>query len=188
MTEQQTAGAVTLPGQRVRLREFTSADLDGVSRLVGDDRVTRYLSFDARNSDQARDMLRGILDRAAQQPRTEYYLAVTPVNDDQLVGFTRLAFTGVHAAKLGYAIAHDHQRHGYAGDAVRTMLGFAFGPLGRHRVSAAIGPDNVASLAVVERIGFTREGILRDHVFTNGAWRDSVLYSMLAHEWANGHR
>lgn len=102
----------------------------------------------------------------------------------ELVGFARLAFAGVQSAQLGYAIAHDQQRRGYATDAVRTMLDFAFGPLGRHRVSAAIGPENVASLAVIKRVGFTREGVLRDHVFTNGAWRDSVLFSILVDEWA----
>ncbi|NIJ14516.1 RimJ/RimL family protein N-acetyltransferase [Saccharomonospora amisosensis] len=183
MTSQQATERVALAGQRVRLREFTDDDIDGVCSLVGDDRVTWYLSFNSRDRDQARDMLTGILERAQQQPRTEYYLAVTPLDDDQLVGFARLAFAGVQAAKLGYAIAHDHQRRGYATDAVRTMLDFAFGPLGRHRVSAAIGPENAASLAVVERVGFTREGVLRDHVFTNGAWRDSVLFSILADEW-----
>jgi [ribosomal protein S5]-alanine N-acetyltransferase len=51
-----------------------------------------------------------------------------------------------------------------------------------HRITAAIGPENAASIAVVKRLGFTREGCLRDHVFTNGAWRDSELYSILAHE------
>ncbi|WP_308283159.1 GNAT family N-acetyltransferase [Pseudonocardia nigra] len=63
------------------------------------------------------------------------------------------------------------------------MLGFAFTRLELHRVSAAIGPSNARSIAVVERLGFTLEGRLRDHVFTNGAWRDSLLYSILSGEW-----
>ncbi|MEU4670976.1 GNAT family protein [Amycolatopsis sp. NPDC023774] len=53
---------------------------------------------------------------------------------------------------------------GYAPDAVRSAPDFA-GPLDLHHVTAAIGPDNVASPAVVERLGFVREGV-RDHVFT----------------------
>ena len=63
------------------------------------------------------------------------------------------------------------------------MLRFAFTTLGRHRVTAAIGPENEASIRVVKRLGFTYEGHLRDHVFTNGAWRDSLLYSLLEHEY-----
>lgn len=175
---------VELTGRLTRLREFVSDDLDDTLAIVGDDRVTRFLSFDSRNRDQAAAMLTGALLRARHTPRTEYYLAVTPSADRRLIGFARLGLAGVEAAKLGYAIAADHQGRGYATDAARTMIDFAFGPLGLHRVSAAIGPDNAASLALIRRLGFTEEGRLRDHVHTNGAWRDSVLFSLLSHEWA----
>jgi ribosomal-protein-alanine N-acetyltransferase len=85
--------------------------------------------------------------------------------------------------KFGYAIAADHWGHGYATDAAETMLTFALRTLGLHRITAAIGPDNAPSIAVVKKLGFTREGRLRDHVLTNDAWRDSELYSILTHEW-----
>ncbi|MEJ3745252.1 GNAT family protein [Actinomycetes bacterium KLBMP 9797] len=64
------------------------------------------------------------------------------------------------------------------------MVNFAFGELGLHRVSAAIGPENAASISVAQRLGMRYEGRIRDHVYTNGAWRDSLLYSILEHEWA----
>ena len=63
------------------------------------------------------------------------------------------------------------------------MIEFGFRELGLHRISAAIGPDNVASFAVVRKLGMQYEGRLRDHVFTNGAWRDSLLFSLLQPEW-----
>ncbi|WP_084211456.1 GNAT family N-acetyltransferase [Pseudonocardia acaciae] len=173
-----------LTGVLTRLREFRLDDVDDAFAVLGDDRVTRTLSFDSRTPGQVRDMLAGAIERAAARPRTEYYLAVTPLAGDRLVGFARLGLTGVRAAKLGTAIAADHWRLGYARDAVTTLLGFGFGRLDLHRVSAAIGPGNEASLAVFTRIGFRYEGRLRDHVFTNGAWRDSLLYSLLAHEWS----
>jgi RimJ/RimL family protein N-acetyltransferase len=46
-----------------------------------------------------------------------------------------------------------------------------------------MGPDNEASIAVVKKFGFCYEGRLRDHVFTNNAWRDSLLFSVLAQDW-----
>lgn len=177
---------IDLVGTRVGLREFTRDDLDGVYRIVGDERVTSHLAFDARTRDEAGSMLDEIMERARAEPRSEYHLAVTAKGEstsDEVVGFVRLGLTGVRAAKLGYAVAADHHGRGYATDTVRTVLRLAFGPLQRHRVSAAVGPDNAASHAVVQRTGFTREGVLRDHVFTNGAWRDSVLYSLLVDEW-----
>ncbi len=150
--------------------------------MVGDDRVTDSLSFDTRSPEQAAEMLNGILDRARLAPRTEYYLAVTAV-DDGLVGFVRLGLDGVQAAKLGCAIAADYWGRRYATNAVGTLTDFGFRKLKLHRVSAAMGPDNTASIAIVRRLGMTYEGRIRDHVYTNGQWRDSLLYSVLADEW-----
>ncbi|MGI5399123.1 GNAT family N-acetyltransferase [Streptomyces sp. CA-135486] len=172
-----------LSGRRVVLREFTLDDVDDALRIIGDERVTRFLSFDSRSRDEAQAMIEGAVKRAQESPRTEFYLAVARLDDDRMIGFARIAFAGVKAGKLGYAIAADEWGHGYATDAARTLTNFAFRVLQLHRVSAAIGPENSASIALVERLGFTKEGILRDHVFTNSSWRDSVLYSVLEHEW-----
>jgi ribosomal-protein-alanine N-acetyltransferase len=175
---------VELTGSSVVLREFRGQDLQNVLAVVGDNRVTQWLSFDARGEDQAADMLSGILTRAQQTPRQEYYLAVALPHEGGLIGFARLALDGVQAGKVGYAIGFDHWGHGYATDAVRTLVDFGFRQLGLHRISAAIGPDNASSAAVVRKLGFGEEGRIRHHVHTNGAWRDSVLFSVLADEWA----
>jgi [ribosomal protein S5]-alanine N-acetyltransferase len=174
---------VELTGRLVRLREFRSDDLDASMAVVGDNQVTRFLSFDSKTREQQAELLAGAIERARQEPRTEYYLAVTTHDDDRLIGFVRLGLAGVKAAKLGYAIAAQHWSKGYATDATRTMITFGLTTIGLHRISAAIGPDNAASLAVINRLGFTYEGRLRDHVHTNGAWRDSELFSILEHEW-----
>jgi ribosomal-protein-alanine N-acetyltransferase len=168
------------------LRDFRLDDAPAAAAIIGDDRVTRWLSFDSRTLDDAVAMMRRAVQNAREQPRTEYYLAVTRPEDDLMVGFIRLELTGVRAAKLGFAIHADHWRQGYAGDAVHTMVSFAFDELHLHRITAAVGPENRASLAVVQKAGFRFEGRLRDHVFTNGAWRDSLLFSLLEQEWPPG--
>lgn len=177
---------VTLSGRAVTLREFRNDDAAAAYRIVGDDAVTRFLSFDSRSEREAATMIRGAVERASLAPRTEYYFAVA-LPDDEMIGFIRLGLGGVQAAKLGYAIRADQWGKGYATDAARTMVGFGFQGLGLHRITAAIGPDNAASIALAERLGMRHEGRLRDHVFTNGAWRDSLLYSLLADEWACEH-
>jgi len=173
-----------LTGDGTCLREFRRDDVDDVLAIVGDDRVTAWLSFDSRDRIQALEMVGTVIRRARDVPRQEYYLAVTRKDDDRLIGFVRLALDGVQAAKLGYAISADHWGHGYATDAVRAMLVFGFDTLGLHRVSAAIGPENQSSIAVVKRLGLTYEGRIRHHVRTNGDWRDSLLYSILDEDWS----
>ncbi|MFF5219228.1 GNAT family N-acetyltransferase [Micromonospora sp. NPDC000442] len=173
---------ITIPGRVITLRELRPDDAADALAIIGDDRVTQWLSFDSRDHAAAVAMVEGAVTRAQLTPRNEYYLAVADT-EDRMIGFARLGLTGHQAAKLGYAIGADHWGRGYATDAARMLVGFGFQELGLHRITAAIGPDNAASIAVVKRLGMQYEGRLRDHVYTNGAWRDSQLYSILATEW-----
>jgi len=174
---------VLVPGHQVVLRDFRPDDVDAALTVVGDDRVTSWLSFNRRTREQTAAMVLGAIERAKDKPRTEFYLAVILPEIDELIGFARLARSGVQAAKLGYAIRADRWGHGYATDAARTLTDFGFRKLDLHRISAAVGPNNAPSIAVLQRLGLQYEGRLRDHVHTNGAWRDSMLYSVLASEW-----
>jgi RimJ/RimL family protein N-acetyltransferase len=177
-----TAG-LSLPNDLVTLRDFTVEDVKAAYAVVGDERVSRWLSFDTRDHAGAVAMVEGALRAAQATPRTEFYIAIEPADRPTLIGFVRLALGTHHGAKLGYAIHADHWGHGYATEAALTILRFGFTELDLHRVTAAVGPDNAASVAVLEHLGFTLEGKLRDHVFTNEAWRDRLLYSLLRHEF-----
>jgi [ribosomal protein S5]-alanine N-acetyltransferase len=174
---------ITIEGDGVSLREFRPSDVADSLAITGDNKVTDWLSFDAKTSAEAEQMLIAAIDRAKAEPRVEYYLAITTLPSDQMIGFARLGLNGVKAAKLGYAVRADSWGKGYATKAAHALVNFGFTVLGLHRISAAIGPDNAPSQAVVKRLGFSLEGRIRDHVFTNGAWRDSLLYSILEQEW-----
>lgn len=173
---------VQIEGSSVILREFQADDLEGLAAIVGDDRVTASLSFDSRDRSEVGAMLAGITERSRMAPREEYYLAVTQDLGMDVLGLCRLALSGVQAAKLGFAIHADHWGRGLATSAATTMVEFGFETLKLHRISAAVGPANETSLAIVKKLGLTYEGRLRDHVFTNGEWRDSLLFSILARD------
>jgi ribosomal-protein-alanine N-acetyltransferase len=174
---------VTIDGPRVRLRDFQEGDLDGCMSIVGDPEVTWYLSFDTRSRDQQASLLAADLARAQTDPRPDYYLAAIEMATDTMIGFARLGFDRPRTAELGYAIRADRWGKGYATEVSAIMLDFGF-TLGLHRIQAACGPDNTASQRVLTKHGFQYEGRMRDHVYTNGAWRDSLLYSLLDNEWA----
>jgi len=120
MTETVSHG-MSLTRDKIRPREFRIEDLDDADAILGDDRVTRWLSVDSRTREQQAEVLTGAIERAQHIPRTEYYLAVTTHTDDRLIGFVRLGLGGVQAAKLGAAIAAAHWGHGYALDATRIL-------------------------------------------------------------------
>jgi ribosomal-protein-alanine N-acetyltransferase len=171
--------AVRIEGERIYLRDFVADDLDASMAVVGDPEVTVFLSFDTKSREEQAALLAAVIQRAREVPRTEYYLAVVLRGSDELVGFARLGLGGHRGAKLGYAIRHADWGRGLATEAAETLVSYGFHQLGLHRITAACGPDNPASVRVVEKLGFSLEGRLREHVFTNGAWRDSLLYSLL---------
>lgn len=171
---------VRIDGPRVGLREFTTSDLDDCMAIGGDPDVTAFLSFDTRTREQQQQLLAKDVERAQAEPRPDYYLAIADRNTDQLIGFVRIGLDAHHRGELGYALRKDRWRQGFTAEACRLMLEFGFGELGLHRIQAACGPDNLASQLLLEKLGFSYEGRMRDHVFTNGAWRDSLLYSRLS--------
>ena len=87
------------------------------------------------------------------------------------------------AGTLGYWIGARHARRGYMTEAVRLLLGHAFGELSLHRVEAACLPENEPSRRLLEKCGFRREGYARRYLRINGEWRDHLLYAILAEDW-----
>jgi len=170
---------VRIEGTRVALREFAVTDLDESMAIVGDPGVTDYLSFDTRTRDQQSELLIKDIQRAQSNPRPDYYLAIADRDTDQLTGFVRIALDAHQRGELGYALRKDRWGEGITTEACQMMLEFGYESLGLHRIQAACGPNNIGSQRVLEKLGFELEGRMRDHVFTNGAWRDSLLYSKL---------
>jgi len=85
-------------------------------------------------------------------------------------------------AEIGYVVAREHWGRGVATAAARAALEWSFETLRLHRVEAIVHPDNVGSVRMVEKLGFGREGTLREFTRIRGVQRDMTLYSLLAHE------
>ena len=107
-------------------------------------------------------------------------------DDDQLAGvvnFSEIVRGVFMSAYLGYYAFAGMTGRGYMTEALALALDFAFRDAGLHRVEANVQPANARSLALVERLGFVREGYSRRYVKIAGRWRDHVRFGMLAEEW-----
>lgn len=89
--------------------------------------------------------------------------------------FTHIARGPFQACLLGYQIARAHEGRGLMREALDATIDFAFGELRLHRIMANYRPENTRSGHLLERLGFVREGIAREYLFIDGAWRDHVL-------------
>jgi ribosomal-protein-alanine N-acetyltransferase len=88
------------------------------------------------------------------------------------------------SASLGYWVGERFSGRGYMTDAVDTLLGFAFGPLGLHRIEAACLPNNAPSQRLLRRLGFVEEGMARAYLRIDGLWQDHLLFARLAEDRA----
>jgi [ribosomal protein S5]-alanine N-acetyltransferase len=134
--------------------------------------------------DLTRTAFRRRIRRYAEDLRADqsYAFVIVRSSDNALVGGLTLANIrrGVaQAASVGYWMGRPYVRQGYMTAAVRAVITFAFNSLRLHRLEAACIPTNNASIKLLEKTGFVREGYARDYLCINGIWQDHLLYGRL---------
>lgn len=169
---------------RTRLRRLTAADAPAIFDMYSHPEVTRYWSA-APFTDmaQAEKRIADALENYAND--TAYPLAVVRVDDDRVIGNCTLwnFHRQNRRAEVGYMLARPCWGHGYMHEAMTALLEFAFRDMQLHRLEADIDPRNAASAKTLERLGFCREGLLRERWIVEGEVSDSAVYGLLASEW-----
>ena len=85
--------------------------------------------------------------------------------------------------EIGYTLNPHYQHKGYAREAIRNLLKYLFEELKKHKVVGSVDPENIASIKLLEDLGFKRERILRKSVLEDEEWKDDMVYGMLEEEW-----
>lgn len=171
---------------RLRLRPYRSGDARDIFAVYADPEVTRYWSFPAWTElAQAHAYL---AQRQALEMPSVVAWAVAERDSDRLVGTTTLfALNGPQCrAEVGYSLARAAQGRGYAAEALRGAIGHAFDAFGLERIEADVDPRNERSWRLLEKLGFRREGLLRNRWRVGGEICDSYLYGLLRPEFVAG--
>lgn len=172
--------------KRLILRRFTEEDIPALLELVAHPSVARVV----RGIEATEAGARTYLDRqAAMQPFEEdqcFDLAIERKTDGKVLGLLSLVRRNQHQGEIGWALAVEHRRRGYATEAASALMVHGFAALGFHRIQAGTRADNADSWQVMERLGMRREACLREADSQNGEWRDVLIYAALADEWLAG--
>lgn len=86
-------------------------------------------------------------------------------------------------AEIGITISQSEQKKGFATEVMRGVLAFLFDQLDVRRVVEIVDVENIASVKLLESIGFRREAHFREHIYFNGKWGSEYQYAMLSWEW-----
>jgi [ribosomal protein S5]-alanine N-acetyltransferase len=178
------ASIPTINASRVFLRRITAEDLDAFYAIYSDPQVMRYWSTPPlADMDAARKLLSEILESYRQNALLKWGIA--RLTDGALVGTCTIFNLNLDhgRAEIGYALARAHWGSGYMHESLQALLGHAFGELNLRRLEADVDPRNAASIRTLERLGFHREGLLRERWHVNGEIQDAFFYGLLRHEW-----
>jgi len=174
----------TLNAARLRLRPFTEADADALFALHSSARVLRYWDSPPWTDRARADRFIAACRQLAEEG-TGARLAIDLASDGRFIGWCALARWNpdFRSAALGYCLGDAAWGHGYATEAAGAVLQWAFDTLDLNRVQAETDTRNVASARVLEKLGFVREGTLREDCVVNGDVSDSWVYGLLRREW-----
>ncbi len=172
-----------LETERLILTEISIKYLDDLSLILSDPEVAKYEYFyPTENSEQVEKfILRYQKERNEKEEITWGIIAKT---SKKLIGTCCLGDFSESArrAEVGYAMARNEWGKGYATEAIKAIVEYGFAEMNLNRIEAFITPGNVASIRVLEKIGFIKEGHVRERDLIKGELVDGIIMSKLLKE------
>ena len=177
------APALPIRTERLVLRPARAGDVDSLHDYLAREDVCRYLPHGV----QSREQCAGRVETWATclDPREpDEYLLLLLEHESRHVGHAIVFLRGPGFAKgeVGWALHPDACGRGLATEAGRALVDLCFDHYGMHRVSAQLDARNTASARVCERLGMTREGLLRRDYPNDGTWADAEVWAVLREE------
>lgn len=179
----------TIKGDRCLLKPFVPNDTMEVTKLLIRNKLywSTYEPIHLENyyteQVQYKKIVEGMHLRSLNR---EFSYGIYELNSRYLIGMIslysikRIPFS---SAFIGYSIDEQYSGKGITSEAVLLVLEFAFNTLRLNRLEAYVAPGNVASIRVLEKAGFEKEGLLRKLLYINGEWVDHFIYAVLSEEY-----
>ncbi len=170
---------------RLRLRHFQDSDLTQFMSYRNDPVVARYQSWEGISEAEAWTFIQ---EQKEIQPGVSgqgLQVAIELKATNVLIGdcYFVINVFDHRQAEIGFTLSREYQGYGYATEAVSSFLNYAFHSFDLHRIIAITDCENIASVALLERLGMRREGHFIQNVWFKGKWGDEYLYAILKDEW-----
>jgi ribosomal-protein-alanine N-acetyltransferase len=174
----------TITTSRLLLRWISEADIDALYDVFSDPQVMRYWSSGPLADKQAAaEMQREIA--ASNQNNSLFKWGLALRESDTVIGTVTLFNLNLSngRAEVGYAMGRRYWGKGYMHEALQALLTHGFEVLGLRRLEADVDPRNSRSIRTLERLGFQREGFLRERWHVDGEIQDAIFFGLLRREW-----
>ena len=180
-----------LETERLTLRPFVEDDFEAMHAMRSSPEVARYLYQGPTSPEETRDRLTRMIANSEWVNEDDWFSAAAV---ERATGITvgDLAFHWVSerdkTAEIGFVFDPRHQGKGFATEASRALLDWAFGSAGMHRVIGQLDARNAASARVLEKLGMRLEAHLVENEWVKGEWQSGLVYALLDREWSSRDR
>ena len=170
---------------RLRLRHFQDSDVTSFMGYRNDPLVAKYQSWEGISELEARTFIQEQKVIQPGVPGQGFQVAIELKATGTLIGDCYFTMNTLdhRQAEIGFTLSREYQGYGYATEAVSCFLNYAFDAFDLHRIIAITDCENIASVALLERLGMRREGHFIQNIWFKGKWGDEYLYAILKEEW-----
>ena len=170
--------------RRLLLRQINQEDDQSLLEVLSDEDTCKYLTHNAVNDIEGiKRMIGGMQRFFDEKQRIRWGLAQK--KDNTLIG--HCGFFDIDSsnccAEISYCLKRGSWGQGIMTEAVDAMLRFGFEDYGFHRITAKVIKGNIGSIRVLQKLGFTEEGLLRESLYKNGQYHDLMILSVLESEY-----
>ena len=173
--------------RRLQVRAFAESDLPALMKVNGDDKVTHFLPYATwRSMDDARAWFKRMTDFQASGASLQF--VVVDKATSNAIG-TCLLFRFEEAngqAELGFVLGREYCGAGFMLEALDALIDKAFTEMPMRRLEAVADSHNASSTQLLRRLGFVKEGVLRERWLVDGATADAEVHGLLRREWRKG--
>lgn len=166
---------------RLLLRRINKSDAKEIFFLRSDESVMKYIDKEREKSVEETEEHIKRLEAMINENNGLVWAIALKNNPAPLIGSVCLwKFQLEHyRAEIGYVLHPGFWRKGYMKEAIHAVVQYGFNKLNFHSIEAMINPENIASAAVLESVGFKREAFLKENYFFRGKFLDTAIYSLL---------
>lgn len=174
--------------KRLLLREWEVSDAEALLSLYGDEDVVRYTPISTFKNIETAEKKIERFRNGFREKHDSIVWAVTSKDNGAILGECSIhSLTPEHKRlELGCSFTRDVWGKGIANESVKKVIDFAFNDFAAfdvNRIEACTDPRNISSMKLLEKLGFTKEGCLRQHEIEKGEFVDSVIYGLLKAEY-----
>lgn len=172
-----------LSTERLKLRRITQEDAESIYKLLSDPEVIKHDTFELfTNIEQAKNIIKWF-DQEYKQKHSTFW-GISLKDEPEIIGFCKCEIEVPKVrADFGYDLRSEYWNMGIMTEALSAIVDFAFHTLEINRIEATISTENIASIRVLEKLGFVKEGILRERSYWKGSSHDMIMLSMLKKEY-----